>query len=722
MSRAPVSVPDQTPQVSFAASGTPNDTFPFSFPYWEDEDLVVKTRAAGSDWVLRADYDVVPDSGTESTGYPSGSVVFTAPVVDVEVLIRREKTFERISQFPAGAAIDTFALNRDLNRLLGLQQTLRMLLTGYLKLSDEDVLEGVECLTLPAKSLRIEKMFAFGDTGCIALLPIPESVSVVFHPTTGDYEVAPALPEGIAPWVDTTWTQFPDGDSVWISYSIGSDPAVDGWSAPTRFVGQDYLPNIYSDPTYSGPHEFEFTDGSPVNPIGDDLSGFLSPTSFSAVIDSAGGPTAESIAFVLANGVPTTYLWEWAFGGANITITSPAAASTTFSIGGNTPGEYSGVIQLTVEDGINTLILVAPVQITLEAADPVAPDVLTASTSPADFDVVFNDAAAGVTAFTEATVVGGRPPFEYLWSKVSGDGNLNLNPIDPTTDPRMRFRGTNPDTLNGAVLNATFRLRVRDSAQLDGFTQQQFLVDVPVTMSFASTITPVEPLSVSLSGPASPVNLSAPSDEVGGTIDTLAYTALAINGTAPITYLWEWESGGAGVTIVSPASNSTVLRVGTDSTTYNGVLRCTVTDFEGRVGIVKRTVEIVTGATAAALSVSVEPVSMTNSAVGLYEFDSQTFSVGVVGGTAPFTRVWSIEERLSGPGFLSLALASPQGGSTMRFRGTTTQFNRIGQWRIRCTVTDTANKTAFADATLSMQWLSGNTSPLDDPSGETIVS
>ena len=173
MPRQPVSVPDAIPQVAFAASGVPQTTFPFNFPYWEDEDLVVRTRPdSDSPWVVRFDYSVAPTSGVASTGYPSGSIVFSSPVVNQVVLIRREKTFERISQFPVGAPLDLPSVNRDLNRLVGLQQTLRLKLLSTIRSDDPGDALDPSLLTLPDSSSRAGQILSFDQDGRIALVSV----------------------------------------------------------------------------------------------------------------------------------------------------------------------------------------------------------------------------------------------------------------------------------------------------------------------------------------------------------------------------------------------------------------------------------------------------------------------------------------------------------------------------------------------------------------------
>jgi hypothetical protein len=714
MSRVPVSVPDQNPQVAFAATPVPTSSFPFAFPYWQDEDLVVKTRAEGEDWALRLDYDVVPDSGTESTGYPSGAVVFTAPVENVEVLIRREKTFERISQFPNGVPVDVMSLNRDLNRLLGLQQTLRMLMNGFLRLSDEDVLNDPECLTLPAKALRIEKMFAFDEFGCIALLPVPQSITAVFHPSTGNFEVAPDLPVGIAPWLDTEWTQYPDGNSVWISFSIGTDPGVDGWQPPVRFVGQDYAPNIYADPTYSGPHQITLPAGTPPEGEVSTINGFVAPGFIDTVLANTGGATVPLV-FTPTEGVPVSWAWDWVLGGAGITITSPAAASTTLSVGAGA-ATYNGTLRVVVSDGVNSVTRLVQVLIEVQAlaADP--PAVLSAAAFPADLDQAFDDLAAAYTNYTLVTPVGGRPPFTYLWSKPSGSPNLTLSDLDPANGQQMRFRAVNPDLTNGGVLTATFRCTVRDSAQLDGFEQQVYLVNVPVTVTFNPSVgvDPEPPIIVSVTPNPFSASLSAPSDEPGGLIDTQFLVGNVLNAIGAVSYAWVWDSGGAGVTIVSSGGKDTRLRVGTDSTTFSGVLKLTATDADLRVAEVLVPVSITTAGTAPALTGSVSPVFLSRSvAWGLIEASIGSATAFGGGGTLPYTFSWSDGVLISGSPqvlvYRSSVATAPQANFDAIRLGGVSNNEVSATYQFFCTITDAANKTVTVSVNVACTFLGQST-------------
>ena len=173
MAREPrelISLPDQTPAVAYAASGVSTTEFAFNFPYWKDSDIQVWTRATGvNPWTERFDFSITPTSGFAQTGYPSATITLPA-VLNTEVVIARRGTFDRLSNFNPGQALDLFSLNRDMTRAVGLNQTLRMLLNTCLRSSDQpaDLVTGLRLL-LPVLANLVNRVLGFDGTGNVEM-------------------------------------------------------------------------------------------------------------------------------------------------------------------------------------------------------------------------------------------------------------------------------------------------------------------------------------------------------------------------------------------------------------------------------------------------------------------------------------------------------------------------------------------------------------------------
>lgn len=60
-------------------------------------------------------------------------------------------------------------------------------------------------------------------------------------------------------------------------------------------------------------------------------------------------------------------------------------------------------------------------------------------------------------------------------------------------------------------------------------------------------------------------------------LTSVPFTGTGFGGTAPFTYAWDFQVGGAGMTIDSPSSQVTTVTV-SGGGFRSGTLRCTVTD------------------------------------------------------------------------------------------------------------------------------------------------
>jgi len=66
-------------------------------------------------------------------------------------------------------------------------------------------------------------------------------------------------------------------------------------------------------------------------------------------------------------------------------------------------------------------------------------------------------------------------------------------------------------------------------------------------------------------------------DEVSCPIESSLATGSASGGNPPYTYQWTWQTGGSGITILSPTSSSTRFRLG-QAGLATGTAKLTVTD------------------------------------------------------------------------------------------------------------------------------------------------
>ena len=169
MAREPrelVTIPDTDPRILYAAVSPGVTEYAFNFPFWKTEDVEVWTRATGlPEWTQRFDIAVTPIGGFPQTGYPSGLITFAAPQENIEVAIVRRGTFDRLSNLLPGQAIDIFAVNRDLNRAVGLNQTLRLAMHGVLRSTELEDLTTSSGFELPSRVVRANQMLGFDNAG-----------------------------------------------------------------------------------------------------------------------------------------------------------------------------------------------------------------------------------------------------------------------------------------------------------------------------------------------------------------------------------------------------------------------------------------------------------------------------------------------------------------------------------------------------------------------------
>jgi hypothetical protein len=285
----------------------------------------------------------------------------------------------------------------------------------------------------------------------------------------------------------------------------------------------------------------------------------VSPGSVSASGASATETTGAATVSASGGLGPYTYAWTWQSGGTSVNITSPAAASTTFSANGLLGGETrSGVAQCVVTDSLGQTATVA-VSVSINRATNVS-----AVASP----TAENTSSAATTQTTGTTTVtasGGTGSYTYGWVWLSGGAGISIN---SPTSAATSFTATGLST-SGETRTGTAQCTVTDTLG------QSATCTVSVS---------IQCLTSTLSASVSPSGIDdAKTQSSGPWIFSHAATATPTGGAAPYSYAWSWQSGGGGITISNPTGatatfSATISGIGSRS----GVAQCVVSDSTGQ--------------------------------------------------------------------------------------------------------------------------------------------
>ncbi len=151
-----ISISDNNPRVSYPVteSNTVN-TFTVSFEFFAAADLNVYVD--GTLKTLTADYTVTGGNG--STGTVAMSV--TGATGGSTVVITRDITLERTTDFPVSGAFQVETLNTELDRFIAIQADIEDDVSRSIKLADKDSSASME---LPLKADRLGKVLTFHET------------------------------------------------------------------------------------------------------------------------------------------------------------------------------------------------------------------------------------------------------------------------------------------------------------------------------------------------------------------------------------------------------------------------------------------------------------------------------------------------------------------------------------------------------------------------------
>ena len=151
-----INIADNSPRISYSVGdGVTQTSFTVPFEFFDDEDLNVYVD--GTLKTLTSDYTV--SGGDGSTGTITMSV--TGASGGSTVVITRDITLERTTDFPVSGAFNIVALNTELDRLIAVAADLDDRASRALQLTDYDVSVG---LTLPVVDTRKGKTLAFNAT------------------------------------------------------------------------------------------------------------------------------------------------------------------------------------------------------------------------------------------------------------------------------------------------------------------------------------------------------------------------------------------------------------------------------------------------------------------------------------------------------------------------------------------------------------------------------
>ena len=288
-----------------------------------------------------------------------------------------------------------------------------------------------------------------------------------------------------------------------------------------------------------------------------------------------------------------------------------------------------------------------------------------------------------------ATPVAGQTPYTYAWAWLSGGTGLVLGNAGSPTVSVTRTYTQGEDASYGGVLRVTVTDNVAAVATSD----------VTVSVTVDGDAPPPTPggLTVTIT-PSAPAPWSTDTAGGAGTLTTSNLVADAkLNGVTidygSASFSWAFVSGGTGIDINSPASQTTSLDA--DYTQYqsanlSGTLRVTVTDQYGNSGYADVVVYLNLVSTASHTFTITPPFSD--------DFANSTYSGGTFtknvtatpsGGSGSYTYLWTMyQEQLYGGAWV---LLNPTSATCTLSKSYTKQAQSEVNARLTCVVTDTVS-------------------------------
>ena len=156
-----IDISNNTPRISYSvAAGVTQTSFAVPFEFFADTDLNVYV-----DEVLQT----ITTNYTVSGGDGSTGTVTMTVTGAKTVIITRDTTIERTTDFTAGVDINRAALNTQLDTLTAIGADVKDLAERSIRIKDFD--PSTASLELPAASVRADKLLSFDTEGAVSLQP-----------------------------------------------------------------------------------------------------------------------------------------------------------------------------------------------------------------------------------------------------------------------------------------------------------------------------------------------------------------------------------------------------------------------------------------------------------------------------------------------------------------------------------------------------------------------
>jgi hypothetical protein len=302
---------------------------------------------------------------------------------------------------------------------------------------------------------------------------------------------------------------------------------------------------------------------------------------------------------------------------------------------------------------------------------------LTATVNPSS-ESVTGIATTLSTGAADVSVYGGSGAYTFAWTWASGGTGITTN-----SPSAQSTTWTATGMSRGATLTGIALCTVTDTS-----TSQTAMATVSVTIRNVSVP------SVSL----------APSS-ISTTIATSTWASVEIvptisGGGAPFTTAWTWQSGGAGITIASPAASETKLSIASISAgaTDSGTLLCTVTDAYGQHATETCAVSVARASLPSA-SASPTSLSVTSSSTPL---TTGAVTVTASGGVSPYRYAWTFTW-ISHTDGATESINSPSSATTT-FTASGMSAGNTDTGTGKCTVTDSLGQQTTVNVPVSFAY------------------
>ena len=454
------------------------------------------------------------------------------------------------------------------------------------------------------------------------------------------------------------WQYRTEPNASWVNVSASAGKAAAySFTAQARHNGFQYRCKVTDTAGQSvTSYVATLTVGSP-----------LSITAQPKNVTVSAGQTASFSVTASGGTPPYSYQWRYRTGSNGSWINVSAASGKTAAYSLVTQARHNGYqYSCVVSDSAGQSVTSSVVTLTVGAP-------LTITVQPKNAAV-----NAGSMATFSVTVSGGTAPYSYQW-QYRKSASADWTNVSAAAGRTASYTLTAEARHNGYQ----YRCKVTDSAGKS-------------VLSSVATLT-VRSLTIS----------SQPSDVTVAAGKTAVFTVSVSGGTAPYSYQWQYLAPTASAYVnVGAAAGKTASYSLTVQARHDGYrYRCIVTDAAGQSVMTDEVRLTVSGTPTQALTITTQPASQVVTAG-----TSVTFSVGVKGGTAPYSYQWQYLK----PGAAAWANVSAASGKTASY--TLRAETRHDVYNYRCTVSDAAGQSVLSSAAVLMVNAGKSTTPPDiDP-------